>query len=78
MELLSLELLYGIFTLLNVHTRNVQGHMIKISRWQMTHGAAIRTVLPTKKRHKEAYQAPYICFNVLSEAFRRYSEKVTF
>ena len=42
---------------------------------EMTHGAAIRTVLPTKKGHKEAYQAPYICFNVLSEAFRRYSQK---
>ena len=44
----------------------------------MTHEAAIRTVFQAKKRHKEAFEAPYLCFNVLPEAFRRYSEKVTF
>ena len=33
---------------------------------------------PGEKRQKEAFKAPCICFNVLAEAFRRYSEKVTF
>ena len=50
------------------------------SKWlrRMTREAAFRTVLPVKKRHKEAFEAPCVCFNVLPKAFRRYSEKVTF
>ena len=33
---------------------------------------------PSEKRHKEAFEVPRVCFNVLPEAFRQYSEKVTF
>ena len=33
---------------------------------------------PSEKRHKEAFEAPCVCFNVLPEVFRQDSEKVTF
>ena len=32
---------------------------------------------PGEKRHQETYETPCVCFNVLPEVFRRYSEKVT-
>ena len=58
-------------------TCKVTGSKSKCFR-RMTREAAFRTVLPVKKRHKEAFEAPFVCFNVLPKAFRRYSEKVTF
>ena len=80
MELLSLELelLSAIFTLLNVHTCDVQGHMIKIEAFTVDDSwSCIQDSFPGEKRHKEAFEAPCICFNVLAEEFRQYSEEVT-
>ena len=31
-----------------------------------------------RKRRKEAFEVPCVCFNVLPEAFRQYSERMTF
>ena len=39
--------------------------------------SCIKDSIPGEKRHKEAYEASCICFNVLPEAFRRHPEKVT-
>ena len=36
------------------------------------HESCILDSFPGEKRHKEAFEAPCICFNVLTEAFRRY------
>ena len=78
-ELLSLEFLSAIFTLLNVHTRDDKGHMTKIEAFTADDSRSCnQDRFSGEKRHKEAYQAPCICFNVLFEAFRRYSEKATF
>ena len=44
----------------------------------MAHEGTFREVFRAKKRHKEAFEVPRVCFNVLPEAFRQYSEKVTF
>ena len=38
--------------------------------------SCIQDSFPGEKRHKEAYKAPGICFNVLPQVFRRYSEKI--
>ena len=40
--------------------------------------SCIKDSFPGEKRHKEAFEAPCFCFNVLPEVFRQYSEKVTF
>ena len=76
-ELLSLEVLPAIFTLHNVDKCEVKVTWSKSKRLRrMTHEASFRTVFPAKKRHKEAFEAPCICFNALPEAFGRYSGKV--
>ena len=52
-ELLSLEVLSAIFTLLNVHTFDVYGHMIKIEAlWRVTREAAFTTLFLAKKGTK--------------------------
>ena len=40
--------------------------------------SCIEDSFPNEKRHKEAFEVPCVCFNMLPEAFRQYSEKVTF
>ena len=73
---LSLEVLFALFTLLNVHTCDVSSHMIKIEAFMADDSQSyILDSFPGEKRHKEAFKAPCICFNVLAEVFRRYSEK---
>ena len=68
----------ALITLLNVHTCDVSSHMIKIEAFMADDSrSCILDSFPGEKRHKEAFEAPCICFNVLAEAFRRYSEKVT-
>ena len=60
----------------NVHTCDVSSHMIKIEAFMADDSrSCILDSFPGEKRHKEAFEAPCICFNVLAEAFRRYSEK---
>ena len=43
----------------------------------MTHKAAFRKVFLSEKMHKEAFEAPCVCFIVLPEAFREYLKKLT-
>ena len=49
-----------------MYTRVTLGHMIKIEVF----AAGDQDSFPGEKRHKKAFEAPRICFNVLPEAFR--------
>ena len=54
-----------------MYTRVTLGHMIKIEVFAADdQRSCIKDSFPGEKRHKKAFEAPRICFNVLPEAFR--------
>ena len=65
------------YTLLSVHTCDVSGHTITFEAFILEDSrSCIEDSFPNEKRHKEAFEVPCVCFNMLPEVFRQYSEKV--
>ena len=72
MGLLSLELLSAIFTLLNVHTGDVSGYIIKFEAFTADDSrSCIYDSFPSEKRYKEAFELPCVCFKCYLKRIRK-------